>query len=53
MLGVVVGVGFAVTIAFVTAVFEPLKPQPMVWFAINGAYHFLGILISAVILALW
>lgn len=29
---------------------EALKPQPMVWFAINGAY---GILISAVILALW
>jgi len=29
------------------------KPQPGVWFAINSAYHVVGLLIVAVIVTLW
>jgi hypothetical protein len=53
VLGLVVGIGFALAISFVTAVFETAKPKPMVWGAINGGYHLVGNLVAAVILALW
>lgn len=53
VLGLVLGVLFAGSLFYVTAKFEPTKPAPMSWFAITGSYHALGILISAVIVALW
>jgi len=47
VLGLVVGIGFALSIAAVTATFESQKPKPMVWGAINGGYHLVGNLVAA------
>lgn len=53
VLGVVVGVGYAVTLTAVEAVFDPNKPQPWTWFGISASYHFLGLLIVAVLVSVW
>ena len=53
VLGLVVAVGFAISIAFVTAQFESEKPKPMVWGAVNGGYHMVGTLLAAIIVASW
>ena len=37
----------------VDATFDPNKPHPWVWFAINGTYHTLGLIIVAVIVSIW
>ena len=42
VLGLVVAIGFAVSITFVTAQFESEKPKPMVWAAITAGYHAVG-----------
>ena len=52
-LGLVVAIGFAVPIAFVTAQFESQKPRPMTWGAINAGYHVVGTLIAAIVVATW
>jgi len=51
VLGLVVGIGFAISIAAVTATFESQKPKPMVWGAINGGYHLVGNLVAAVVIS--
>jgi uncharacterized membrane protein len=53
VLGLVVAVGFAISIAFVTAQFESEKPKPMVWGAVNAGYHVVGNLVAAIIVASW
>jgi hypothetical protein len=53
VLGVVVGAGYALTLTAVDAAFDPNKPQPWTWFAISGAYHFIGLLIVAVLVSVW
>lgn len=53
MLGLVVGIGYALTIVASEAVFDPHKPQPWRWFAITGAYHLLGLVIVAVLVSVW
>lgn len=53
VLGLVVAIGFAVSIAFVTAQFESQKPKPMVWGAVNAGYHVVGNLLAAIIIAVW
>jgi hypothetical protein len=53
ILGVVVGVGYAVTLTAVEAVFDPNKPQPWVWFGISASYHFIGLLVVAVLVSVW
>ena len=53
VLGLVVGIGFALTLTAVDAMFDPNKPQPWTWFAITGAYHLLGLLIVAVLVSVW
>jgi hypothetical protein len=53
VLGLVVAIGFAVSIAFVTAQFESTKPKPMVWGAVNAGYHVVGNLLAAIIIASW
>jgi hypothetical protein len=53
VLGLVVAIGFAVAISFVTAQFESQKPKPMVWGAINAGYHVVGNLVAAIIVATW
>lgn len=53
VLWLVVGVGIAASLFFVTAIFEPTKPQPMTWFAITAGYHLVGLLIASLLLSLW
>lgn len=53
VLGLVLAVGFVVTAHLVTALFEPMRPQPLTWFAVMAGYHGTGLVAAAVILALW
>jgi hypothetical protein len=53
VLGLVTGVGIAFTALFVTGFFDPQKPQATLWVAVVGGYHIVGLLIAAIILALW
>ena len=53
VLGLVVGIGYAAAHTLVDATFDPNKPQPWVWFVINGAYHGLGVFIVAVLVSVW
>ena len=53
VLGLIVGIGLALMHTLVDATFDPNKPQPWAWFAINGSYHALGLLIVAVIVSAW
>lgn len=52
-LGVIVGIGVSAALFYVTAAFDPKRPRPMLWFLITSGYHFVGILITAVLMALW
>lgn len=53
MLGVVIGVGYAAAHTLVDATFDPNKPEPWTWFAINASYHALGLIIVAVLVSVW
>jgi hypothetical protein len=53
VLGVVTGIGLSLAHTFVDASFDPNKPEPWTWFAINGTYHALGLLIVSVVVAAW
>jgi len=53
ILGLVVGVGLSLAHTLVDATFDPNKPEPWVWFAINGSYHTIGLVIVAVIVSVW
>jgi hypothetical protein len=53
VLGLVLGIGLTLMHTLVDATFDPNKPQPWTWFAINGSYHALGLLIVAVIVSAW
>ena len=53
VLGLVLGVGLSLMHTLVDANFDPNKPQPWTWFAINGSYHALGLLIVSVIVSIW
>ena len=53
VLGLVLGIGLSLMHTLVDATFDPNKPEPWTWFAINGAYHALGLLIVAVIVSVW
>lgn len=52
VLGVVVGIGYAVALLLLGAVTET-KPNAGVWFTINAGYHLVGVLGSALIVTLW
>lgn len=52
-LGLVTGVGLVGSALFVTGFFDPKKPQPMVWFAVTGSYHLVGLLVASMILSVW
>ena len=53
VLGLVVGVGYALVINANDAVFDPNKKAPLTWFLITGAYNLLGLLIVAVLVSVW
>ena len=52
VLGLVVGIGYAVVILLNTAAFEFAKPNRSLWGAIDATYHGIGLLLAAVILVL-
>jgi len=52
-LGLVVGIGYAVMLAAVSAAFDIHRPRPWTGFVIDGAYHLVGLLITAVIVTVW
>jgi sterol desaturase/sphingolipid hydroxylase (fatty acid hydroxylase superfamily) len=53
VLGLVLAVGLVATAHLVTALFEPMRPEPMTWFAVMAGYHGAGVLLAAVIVAVW
>jgi hypothetical protein len=53
VLGLIIGVGYALTASLVAAFFTPQTPAPMTLFAITGAYNLIGFLIMAVIISIW
>ena len=52
-LGLLTGMGFALPMVGVEATFDPNKPKPLAWFAITTAYHLVGFVILAVVIAIW
>jgi hypothetical protein len=53
VLGLVVAIGFSLMHTLVDAVFDPNRPEPWTWFAINGAYNAIGLFVVAVIIGAW
>lgn len=53
VLGLVVGLGYAATIVLSVATFEFSKPRQWIWGVVDASYHVIGLLVTAVILALW
>lgn len=51
-LGFVVAVGFALTMAAVSALYDR-RPEPTTWFLINGTFNLIGYLLVAVIVTVW
>lgn len=49
VLGFVVGVGYALTAAAVTALYDR-KPQPFAWFWINGLFNVVGLTVVGVVI---
>ena len=52
VLGLVVGVGYAVALTALSATFDT-RPEPKTWFAISAGYHLVGLVIVAVIVSIW
>jgi Protein of unknown function (DUF1761) len=53
VLGLVVGIGYAATIILTTAAFEFSKPRQWTWGLVDASYHVVGLLIAAIVIALW
>lgn len=52
VLGLVLGVGYAAAVSLTNAV-TPTTPSPLLLAAVAGGYHVVGVLLVALILALW
>ena len=53
VLGLLTGLGFALPMVGIEATFDPNKPKPLVWFVITTAYHLIGFVIFAEVIAIW
>jgi Protein of unknown function (DUF1761) len=53
VLGLVVGVGYALTVTATDAVFDPNKPKPWTWFVISGSYHLVALILVGMIIGAW
>jgi Protein of unknown function (DUF1761) len=53
ILGLVVGIGYAGAILVSTSAFEFSKPNQWAWGLIDASYHVVGLIIAAIILALF
>jgi hypothetical protein len=49
VLGLLVGVGYALTAAAVSAIYDQ-KPEPFAWFWINGAFNVVGLTVVGMII---
>lgn len=52
VLGLVVGIGYAVMSSALGALFDP-KPEPGTWFAINASYHLIALIAVGIIVSVW
>jgi hypothetical protein len=52
VLGIAVGVGYALTLTLLSGLFEQ-KPEPGTWIAISGGYHLVGLIIVGIIVSIW
>ena len=52
VLGLVVGVGYAMTSALIAATYE-MKPRPVAYVLFNGIFNLLGLTLVSVIVAVW
>ena len=50
---VLVGVGVALPVMFVTGMFDRTKPAPTSFIAISAGYHIVGLVFAGAILGLW
>lgn len=53
LLGLVVGVGVALPVLFVSGIYDMTKPAPMTFAAIGAGYHIVGLAFVGAILGLW
>jgi hypothetical protein len=53
VLGLVLAIGLILMHVLIDANFDPNKPEPWTWFAVNGSYHAIGVLILAVVVSAW
>ncbi|MFI6094100.1 DUF1761 domain-containing protein [Lentzea sp. NPDC051213] len=53
VLAIVVGIGLSAAILAVTGMFDSTKPAAMTSVAISAGYHFVGLLLASIILAVW
>jgi hypothetical protein len=51
-LGILVGVGYALTLIGIGSVYER-KPEPIMYFLVNGLYNLLGLIVVGAIVAAW
>lgn len=52
VLGLIVGLGYALPILITTAAFEFNKPKQWTWGVIDATYHAVGLVLAAVVIAL-
>ncbi|WP_157555311.1 DUF1761 domain-containing protein [Nocardia crassostreae] len=53
VLAVVVGLGLCAAVLIVTGYFDATKPSAVTAVGVSAGYHFVGLLIASIILALW
>jgi hypothetical protein len=53
LLGIIVGVGVALPVMFVTGTYDMTKPAPMTFAVIGAGYHIVGLTLAGAILGLW
>ncbi len=53
VLGIVTGIGVVGAVLYPTALFDPQKTNRTTWFWVTAGYHFLGLLITSVLVSIW
>jgi cytochrome c biogenesis protein CcdA len=53
LLGLVVGIGLALPVMFVSAIYDTTKPSPLTYVTVGGGYHIVGLVLAGAILGLW
>ena len=51
ILGLVVAIGFVLTLLATTAVFDNLKPEPWTWFVVTSLYNLIALIVVGIIVA--